>query len=257
MKIKEPCKILYKKSRKTNVIIIASIVIICMLIIVLINIIGLKNILGVSDNCTISEDYLRIDYYDEVYKHLDTKGYDAVLGDTLVEEAATQDPIILKLLFGDSVISVNRAPNNELIYLQTDYDELDSKYYCLENKHKEYQKIIEEFSPQDYYIVNISPQITPDEIKVDKEFREMILSLNKESNVSPDYNREKGDNCLLLISFEKNGIFYKEEGEIIYKNKKYYYFPYKEELNITYEIEESYYPMLNEVFDRIGDIELY
>lgn len=246
------------KNKKRLFIIVAVLIVLGISIFVLLNSLfsskNLERLFGISDECVISGNYLELDYKDTTYKNLDTQGYNAAQRDILVNEAKTQEHPIMKLFFGDILYSIDNVKNNELVYLQTDYDAIPSEYYCIESKYADYIDMIQNFSEEEYYLMKYfaNEEYT---IDLEKEFIEYLLQLNKLSKETGNYDRTKGDNWLVLISYDKNGIFYKEKGEIIYKSKteKYYYAAYDRESEYVYEIEEKYYPMLEKAFIKIGD----
>lgn len=253
-----PYKLLYKKNRKVLFFIMTVLIVlgisICILALTLLSSKNLERFFGISDECVISENFLEIDYKDTIYKNLDTEGYMAAEGDILVNEAKTHEHPIMKFFFSEVVYSVDNVKDNELIYLQTDYDYIPSKYYCIESKYVDYIEMIKNFKEEEYYLMK---HFANEEyiINLEEEFIGELLQLNKLSNETADCSRLNGDNWLVLISYEENKIFYKEKGEIIYKTEKekYYYYPYDSETEYVYEIEEKYYPMLDKTFIKIGD----
>lgn len=61
--------------------------------------------------------------------------------------------ILSKIFFGESLIEVKGVDNNEIVYLNTDYDELSTEYYVKESELKNMEAIISDFSDENYYAI--------------------------------------------------------------------------------------------------------
>lgn len=122
-----------------------------------------KDLMG-SNNCIVANDYSYITYYDEKYILLNTGyltykirpesgAYDCVLGEQSVYEVKVDDKTLLeKLLFGESLYSVKGVVDDDIVFLETDYDDLSTQYYVKESKYDYYNQMLSGAQPIDYYV---------------------------------------------------------------------------------------------------------
>ena len=105
-----------------------------------------------SDRCVIASDYSSLTFYGEKYIPLPMHGYEGVQGERIIEEAQVEGADFLgKLLFCESLYEVKNVPDYEVVYLQTDYDLLESKYYVLETEFDRYAQLLNESEYDCYY----------------------------------------------------------------------------------------------------------
>ena len=89
-------------------------------------------VMGSSD-CVIAEDYSYLTLCGQRYVPLVLVDAECKVSERLIREAQVEGlPFVVKLFFGDSVYSVEHCPDNEIVYLQTEQDDLISQYYCAE-----------------------------------------------------------------------------------------------------------------------------
>ncbi len=102
----------------------------------------LTSIKGCAD-CVIGYNYSYMILFGERYVPIKIKPTaELERGHMLVSEAQVQtQPVLIKLFFGDRIYAVKDIPNNEIVYMVTDYDYIDSPYYCLESKLEEYENM--------------------------------------------------------------------------------------------------------------------
>ena len=87
-----------------------------------------------SSDCVITHDYSSMTLFGEQYVPIMIDNDYLTLGHVLVSEAQVEGaPVWGKLFFGDSIYSIRTIPNNEVVYLVTDYDRIDTNYYCLKS----------------------------------------------------------------------------------------------------------------------------
>lgn len=98
--------------------------------------------------------YSYLTYYGEKYVPLNTSPYHCIHGETIMKEVKKEGSDILsKIFFGESLIEVKGVDNNEIVYLNTDYDELSTEYYVKESELKNMEAIISDFSDENYYAI--------------------------------------------------------------------------------------------------------
>ncbi|MBE7064646.1 MAG: helix-turn-helix transcriptional regulator [Ruminococcaceae bacterium] len=261
-----------KKRNKTTIIILAVLVSVTLVATVILAWFALREIFSdiKSDfagyhDCVISYDYSCITYYGEKYVPLDTKGYDCTVGERLVGEAKVEGVLILgKLLFGDSIYAVRDCPDNSIIYLETDYDFPPSEYYVKESDLARMEEIIENFERTYTYALVKQYIEDPDiwtykEILLNDDYGDLIKNLKtlpQDTTLDCGFSHSKNEESVPVITYEKNHIFYKSDGELLYKNKKYFYYDYNNAENPTqyalqthpYPLEEKYYDQLKSIF---------
>ena len=93
-----------------------------------------NTVFAVDEKCMIAADYSHITYNGRRYVPV-VLSHELEWGQIIVREAAVEGESRWdKLLFGDTVYSVEGFPGGEMIYLGTDYDLAPSNYYCLESE---------------------------------------------------------------------------------------------------------------------------
>lgn len=190
---------------------------------------GLYHSMMGSENCVVASDYSYITYYGEKYVPLPTDDLMCEQGVELVREAKVEDvPFAGKLLFGESVYAVAGCASNDLIYLQTDYDLLETRYYCKESRYEFYRGLAEAWTPAGYYAVFYAVS-SEGKKELDGGLAEALCSLTAadiSDNVNCAYSTAAGDDRISVIAYDENGIFYRELGEILRKSGEYYWFDY-------------------------------
>lgn len=214
-----------------------------------------------SDNCIVAEDYSYILYYDKKYVPLET-GYiaksipseagtfDCELGEESVYEVRVEGKGFLdKMLFGECLYSVKGAPDDDIIYLYTDYDLLSTQYYVKEDKHEYYSEILDNAVTTEYYAQIEQKDWNYKNVQLTETVLEAILKAEKNE---PDTSTDStGEVWIPVHAFEENHIFYQSQGEILYKNEKYYWYPYHglpDYSSHPYPIDEAYYKDLDKLF---------
>ncbi len=213
-----------------------------------------------SENCIVAEDYSYIMYYGEKYVPLDTKGYEGRLGEQIIDEAMVENSsIFVKFFFGEQVYAINGISDSVMIYLCTDYDFNPSDYYVKESELEYMESIIENFSDEYYCAVITQRNSDWRDIILNEEFLPMINSLEhatQDMNENCDILYTEDQESIPIVIYESNQIFYREYGELQYKNSQYYWYDYNghpyplsvADENHPYIIEKQYYDILNQLF---------
>lgn len=187
-----------------------------------------KNVIG-SASCVIASDYSYLTLYGERYVPLVLENAECKVSECLISEAQVEGKLFIdKLLFGEAVYSVKQCANNDIVYLQTDYDLVLSHYYCKENKADEYQEISQSIA----YNQLTAEILTKDEKTCDIKLNDTLSQLltNSDYTVSSDVNcnwsRSKGDESIVIYSSQTQEPFRRKKGELIRKKGEYYWFDY-------------------------------
>lgn len=222
-----------------------------------------------SDNCIAANDYSYIMYYDEKYIPLITgyisKGipsesgaYDCVLGEKSVYEVKVEgEALLYKMLFGESLYSVKGVVDDDIIFLETDYDLLSTQYYVKENKYDYYNQMLLVAQPIDYYVQIEQKDMKTKNVAVSSSIVQAIKDAEKgdvDTTVETSTYRSNGEEFIPVLAFEENHIFYQFQGELLYKNGKYYWYGYHglpDYSSHPYLIDESYYNELNKLFSYL------
>lgn len=247
-----------KSQTKKIVWLTVSLSIVCILFLLLCVIPGLVkfyfSVVG-SKNCIIAADYSSITYYGQKYIPLPMNGIECRIGDCMVQEAQVVGSGFLgKLLFGESLYEVKNVPDNELVYLQTDYDRVVSCYYVLESAYDRYAHMVKESYYDCFYLSSENADGYIREAEFSTEFSNNILA---SSDLCQEYD---GGWCISLYAYESNHIFFRWMGDIHKTDDVYYWSPsvYRERSIAPegyymsykyYKIDDSVYSNLSAYFD--------
>ncbi len=198
-------------------------------------------------NCVIASDYSSICLYDNEYLPLDFKDLGYNYGDILIDEAQVEGiDFFTKLLFGDIVYAVKDCPDNELILLQTDYDDAPSNIYCLKEKLDDYQAIIDNFEVKNLQYETIDKDWQETDRPLDEAVVELLNSGNMEKNPTfLECTREGKSEFLSVKGFGNDKIFFEWYGRFLYQNGQYYW---DDGSGVTYIIPDEYDAFMNEYF---------
>lgn len=183
-----------------------------------------------SPNCVIASDYSYMTLFGERYVPLALENTECALSNCLISEAQVEGtPFIGKLLFGEAVYSVKQCQGNDIVYLQTDYDLVVSKYYCRESKADEYREI----SRNTAYDRLTAEILTKDWNTYDLELNDALTQMLTGSSYTDSvencsWSRGDGDESIIVYSSQTSGPFRREEGELIRKHGEYYWFDYND-----------------------------
>ncbi len=257
------------KKYKRNIIAVSVISFVLILFLIISNIfIADKYLIG-SNNCVVAKDYSYIIYYNEKYVPLNT-GYisknnpslvgtfDCELSEKSVWEVKVEGAgIISKLFFGESLYSVKGVADDEIVYLDTDYDNLTTQYYVKENKFDYYNDLLLKANAEKYYVQIEQLDNNIKNVAVNSEIVKAIKEAEKgevDASVTTSTNCSNGEEFISVIAFDKEHIFYQFQGELLYKNKKYYWYGYQGFPDYSahpYLIDEKYYTELDKLFSYL------
>lgn len=219
-----------------------------------------------SDNCIIQPDYSYIMYYNEKYipldtgyieKHQPSKGgaYDCKIGEVAVDMAKIDGYGFIDRIFcEDKLYYIKGIPNDDIVYLYTDYDLLATQYYVKAEKLGHYNEILKNSEPINYYAQIEQKDNNSKDIQISQEIVKAIKETEKgekDLTVDTSTNRSNGEEFVFIHAYEENMIFYQLKGEILYKNEKYYWYPYQglpDYSSHPYLIDKKYYSELEELF---------
>ncbi len=262
-------KVNKQKQKKQFVVIVA----VCLIVIILLSGITIANQLHSfaeymvgSENCIIQPDYSFIMYYNEKYVPLDTGyiekyqpsengAYDCKIGEVAVDMAKIDGCDFIDRIFcEDRLYYIKGIPNDDIVYLYTDYDFLSTKYYVREDKLEYYSEILNNAESINYYAQIEQTDGNSKDIAMSYETVQAILKAEngkKDLTVDTSTSRSKGEESVFIHAYEENNIFYQSKGELLYKNEKYYWYPYQGWADYTshpYLIDEIYYEDLDKLF---------
>ena len=214
-----------------------------------------------SPSCVITEDYSSFTLMGDKYVPLILpERVECSISEKLIKEAQVENtPFIGKLLFGESIYSVKMCPENEIVYLQSDYGFLESDIYCLESRLEHYREMLENISLDSMIAVIETKDCNLYDLKLCDEVRTM---LEKEDytlteDVSCYWLRGDGDEGINVYSTQTDGPFRYAEGELIRKKGQYYWYDYDDVADLwysnpaditAYSIDDSYDSYLDELF---------
>lgn len=219
-----------------------------------------------SDNCIIQPDYSYLMYYNEKYVPLDTGyigkeqpskngAYDCKIGEVAIDMAKIEGYGFIDRIFcEDRLYYIKGIPNDDIVYLYTDYDLLATQYYVKEEKLEYYNEFLKNAEPIKYYAQIEQTDYNSKDIPISEEIVKAITEAEngeKDLTIDTGTSRSKGEEFIFVHAYEENLIFYQFKGEFLYKNKKYYWYPYQglpEYSSHPYPIDEKYYEELEKLF---------
>ena len=257
------------KKFKRKIVVISAIAFVLIVILMISNVfIANKYLIG-SDNCVVASDYSYINYYNQKYVPLNTGylsenvpspegAFDCELSEKSVWEVKLEGSgIISKLFFGESLYAVKGVKDDEIVYLDTDYDDLSTRYYVKEEKLEYYSELLQNINPIKYYAQIEQMDLNLKNVAVSNSIVEAIKTAEygeKDSSVTTSTNRSAGEECISVVAFDEEHIFYQFKGELLYKNEKYYWYGYQGFPDYSahpYEIDEKYYTEFDKLFSYL------
>lgn len=209
-----------------------------------------------STDCVVAQDYRSLTYLGETYVPLPMNGYSGALGERMVDECRVEGTGFFgKLLFGDMLYEVKYVPNNEIVYLQTDYDLCISEYFVLESKYEYYTQMLQEADFSQYFF----SQYAESGYRWERELSPVLA--NAIENLQYPAVSEEPDISYRLdvLLYDESHIFFYQPGTLLQTSDGYYWSPaefpshgYGMHPGCTWT--EQYYPLmgfdheLNELF---------
>lgn len=199
-----------------------------------------RSVMG-SERCVIAEDYKSLTFCGNQYIPLPMNGYECSVGSCVVAEArVTGNSFFAKLLFGDSLYEVKGVADYEIVYLQTEYDNIISNYYVLASKYAEFYAMLINGDYSHYY----AEFYCEDQCLVQLPLNAaMVGALDTAVGSPTDYHRGSVDKWAEILLYEENHIFYRLAGELVFEEQAYYWCPsvYSAERNGCYGMGYKYY----------------
>lgn len=177
-----------------------------------------------SEDCVIADDYTSLTYLGETYLPLPMNGYEAVCGEEMVEECQVQGAGFLgKLFFGETLYEIKNVTDQELVYLQTDYDECISEYFVLETEYDRYAQMVQDADVRYYYAVYENESLYRWDCRLGEDLSVWLQAPDSDSISSkPDHT-----DIAEIHVFDQNHIFYEHAGWIYRTEEGYYWAPEK------------------------------
>lgn len=250
-----------KKQHMLNISIGLAITLIVVIILSTLAISALYSEVMGDENCVIARDYSYLTLYGKRYVPLVLEDKECVLSECLISEAQVEGaPFIGKLFFGDKLYSIKQCENNDIVYLQTEYDFMISNYYCVESKVEEYKQIEQEAVYDQWTAEIYTKDWISHDLKMDNDLEQMFIDSNYKisSKINCDWSRGDGDESIIVHCAQTDGPFRRAEGELLRKQGEYYWFDY-DDISATqnyvdfskikaYEISDSYDKELDILF---------
>ena len=175
-----------------------------------------------SDDCVVASDYTSLTYLGKTYVPLPMNGYQAVMGEKMVDECKVQGSGFLgKLFFGETLYELENIPNQELVYLQTDYDDCISEYFVLETEYDRYTQMLQEADCRYHYSVHENESLYHWDCQLDEN---LSAWLNAPGTTAIAQGPDISD-FVDIRAFDVNHIFYYNAGSIYRSDDTYYWFP--------------------------------
>lgn len=252
--------------RKMSIVLIVLFAVIAFIVVLyLCNVIPsfCQSIIG-SPHCVIAKDYSYITLFGQRYVPLKLDDVDCIPSELLISEAQVEDAgFFEKLLFGEMVYTVRNCTNNDIIFLQSEYDDLASPYYCKEDKLEQMQ-IQARNSIFDVFTASIPNQDgVRHDVLLDNSLKNMLLNANytKSTEVACDYYADENGQMIEIHTKQNNTPFIRYEGALLKKYGEYYWFDYDDipatQNNadytgiLAYEIDDSYDSVLETLFSYL------
>ena len=175
-----------------------------------------------SWDCVVAQDYCSLTYLGDTYVPLPMNGYSGSLGERMVDECRVEGTGFLgKLLFGDMLYEVKNVPNNEIVYLQTDYDHCISEYFVLESEYEYYTQMLQEADFSQYFF----SQYAESGYRWERELSPAIVDAI-ENLQYPAVSEEPDISYRLdVLLYDESHIFFYQPGTLFQTSDGYYWSP--------------------------------
>lgn len=199
-----------------------------------------------STDCVVAQDYRSLTYLGQVYVPLPMNGYSGALGERMVDECRVEGTGFFgKLLFGDMLYEVKYVPNNEIVYLQTDYDLCISEYFVLESEYEYYTQMLQEADFSQYFFSQYAESGYRWERELSPVLADAIENLQYPAvSEEPDISYR-----LDVLLYDESHIFFYQPGTLLQTSDGYYWSPaefpshgYGMHQDCTWT--EQYYPLM-------------
>lgn len=180
------------------------------------------SIVGSAD-CVIAEDYKSLTYLDKTYLPLPVNGYEAERGEEMVGECQVEGAGFLgKLFFGETLYEVKNIPNQEVVYLQTDYDHCISRYFVLESEYDRYIRIMDNAVFENYYATYSNESSYRWDRRIGDDLGSALRAAQRGAVVEePDTSIDS----VMVQCFDEGHCFFYYAGRLIKAEDGYYWRP--------------------------------
>ena len=193
-----------------------------------------------SENCVVASDYSSLTYFGQRYIPLPVNGLECRIGECMVREAQVEGaPFWGKIFFGEALYEVKNVPDNEMVYLQTDYDGGVSRYFVLESEYDRYLGMVNEGAFVNYYFCGEDAEGYIREVPVSTE---VVTGITETSGKNVDCD---GRRCISLYAYDADHVLYRWMGDVYQLDDIYYWSPseYQErnDVHSGYFMSQKYY----------------
>lgn len=193
-----------------------------------------------SENCVVASDYSSLTYFGQRYIPLPLNGLECRIGECMVREAQVEGaPFLGKIFFGEALYEVKNVPDNEMVYLQTDYDGGVSRYFVLESEYDRYLGMVNEGAFVNYYFCGEDAEGYIREVPVSTE---VVTGITETSGKNVDCD---GRRCISLYAYDADHVLYRWMGDVYQLDDIYYWSPseYQErnDVHSGYFMSQKYY----------------
>ena len=185
-----------------------------------------------SDYCTVKHDYSALTLYGKNYVPLKIPENSCIRDrDRLMEARVEGTGFLTKLFFEDSIYAVKGCVSNDIVYLQTEYDDLLYHYFCIEPKAEYYTEMYENADFSDWYVELYTKDWDNFYEPISDDLRSALTALreeNRSKTVTYDFDRSKGEESVCVCAFAPMTPFVSEKGEILFKDGEYFWYDYRD-----------------------------
>ena len=195
-----------------------------------------------SPDCVVAADYKSLTYLGETYIPLPMNGYAAVEGEKMVDECQVEGAgFIMKLFFGETLYEVKNIPNQELVYLQTEYDHCVSRYFVLESEYDRYCQILNDAVFENYYATYSNESYYEWDRKIGPELAAAI----REAGAGKAAEEPVSGRGVMVCCFDETHCFYYYAGCLRDTENGYYWEPVNHSYDVSpgWNFTDQYYPI--------------
>ena len=195
-----------------------------------------------SEDCIIASGYQSLTYLGETYIPLPMNGYAAVRGQKMVEECQIEGYGFLgKIPFGVTLYEVKNIPDQEVVYLQTEYDNCISRYFVLESEYDRYSQMVEEAVFDNYYATYSNES----DYEWDRRIGPELAAAIREAAAGKASEEPVSGRPVMVCCFDETHRFYYYAGCIRDTESGYYWEPVVHSYDVSpgWNYTHQYYPI--------------
>lgn len=188
--------------------------------------VGFAKYITGSPYCVIAADYSSLTYYGERYVPLPMEEIECRdPGRTLIEEAKVEGAgFWKKLLYGETLYAVSNELELDIVYLQTEYDDLLSPYFVRESEYDVYAATLDA-AQYDVYCGVFWQWDGTNAIFPLEEQTVQLLTAAEQGKPMAAGNWGGTDWRIDVRAYESGRLFYKLCGELVAAGDRYYWSP--------------------------------